>query len=80
LRPSDTSVEITSEIVQEAAHETCLNCDQPAQLGSVVCPLHSGQEKPVHSNGRIFLSSMIVTLIVGAIIFGCFMGVRLLQR
>ena len=58
----------------------CLNCDQPTQLGSVVCSLHSGDEKPQVSGGRVFLSSMVVTLIVGAIIFGCYVGVRLLQR
>jgi len=58
---------------------TCLNCDQPPQLGSVMCPLHSGDQQPGLSNSRVFLSSMIVTLIVGAIMFGCFMGIRLLQ-
>lgn len=57
---------------------TCLNCDQPAELRSVVCSFHSGADKPSKlSAGRIFITSMAVSLILGAIIFGCYFGLHL---
>lgn len=59
---------------------TCLNCDRAPEEGRVFCSMHSGQgDAPQRSSPRIFLTSMVITLIIGAVIFGCFLGVQLIH-
>ena len=59
---------------------TCLNCDQSPEAGRVFCSAHSGQSDASQSSSpRMFLTSMVITLIIGAMIFGCFLGVQLIH-
>lgn len=57
---------------------TCLNCDQAPEPGRVVCSIHSSEITPNRHNGvRTFVVSMLVTVIVGTIAFGCYVGTHL---
>lgn len=59
---------------------SCLFCSEPPLPDKITCQIHSGTpDLSQLSPNRIFLSSMVVTLMLGAIILGCYLGVRLVQ-
>lgn len=59
---------------------SCLFCNARPLPGKIACQIHSGTpDLSQLSPNRILLSSVIVTVLFGAILFGCYLGVRLVQ-